>query len=78
MDSGNSNMSEELELELIEVIQKGISPMMSKAEVANYLNVSSTTVDNYVKKGKIPKGQKRQGVLGLQWNKYDLDKILNK
>lgn len=31
---------------------------------------------NYINKGLIPKGRKRQGFKELSWNKSDLDKFI--
>lgn len=74
MDSGNSNISESEEEEIIQLAQKISQKELSKIESANYIGVCRATFDNYVKKGLIPKGQKRQGH-PLLWNKSDLDKF---
>ena len=49
---------------------------MSKTEAADYIGVSPSTIDNYVKKGIIPEGIKRQGISSKLWLKSDLDKFL--
>lgn len=77
MKSGNSNISEEGQLELIDTIQKITSPDLSKVESYNYIGVCRATFDNYIKKGLIPEGRKRQGFNELSWKKSDLDKFLN-
>ena len=77
IDSRNSKMSQEQQLEAIELLQKLISEELSKTEAADYIGVSRATFDNYIIKGLIPKGRKRQGVSNLFWSKYDLDKFLN-
>ena len=89
IDSRNSKMSQEQQLEAIELLQKLIhflfgrkrneliSKELSKIEAADYIGVSRATFDNYIIKGLIPKGRKRQGVNNLFWSKYDLDKFLN-
>ena len=76
IDSGNSNIPEEQELETIQFIQKITSKQLSKLESANYIGVSRATFDNYIKNGWIPKGEKRIGFKELSWNKYDLDKFI--
>ena len=76
IDSGNTKISEDDQLQIIELIQKCSSPQVSKIEAANYIGVSRATFDNYIKKGLIPKGIKRQGFNELFWNKTDLDKFL--
>lgn len=76
IDSGNTNIDENEQLELIQLLQKINTKELSKIESANYIGVSRATFDNYIDKGLIPKGQKRQGFKELSWNKYDLDKFL--
>lgn len=76
IDSGNSNINKEQELETIQFIQKITSKELSKIEAANYLGVSRATFDNYINNGWIPKGNKRIGFKELSWNKCDLDKFL--
>lgn len=76
IDSGNSNISEQQQEEIIEFFQKLTSQQLTKAESANYINVSTATFDNYIRRGWVPKGTKRQGINKLFWNKTDLDKFL--
>ena len=76
IDSGNSNISEDEQQQIIELFQKINSKELSKIESANYIGVSRATFDNYIAKGLIPKGKKRQGFKELSWNKNDLDKFL--
>ena len=49
---------------------------MSKTQAADYLNVSTSTFNNYVSKGYIPKGIKKQGISSKLWYKHDLDNYL--
>lgn len=77
IDSGNTNISEENQQEILNFIQKINTKELSKIEAANYIGVSRATFDNYIKKGLIPEGKKRQGFKELSWNRYDLDKYLN-
>lgn len=77
IDSGNSNISEQQQQELLSIICKINSKELSKIESADYIGVSRATFDNYITKGLIPKGHKRQGFKELSWNKSDLDKYLN-
>lgn len=76
IDSGNSNISEKDQLEIINVLEKINSKELSKIESANYIGVSRATFDNYISKGFIPKGRKRQGFKELSWSKKDLDEFL--
>ena len=77
--SGNSNIDENGQLELIDTIQKITSQELSKSEAAEYIGVCRATFDNYIAKGIIPKGRKTRGINSLFWKKSDLDKyLLNK
>lgn len=76
IDSGNSNISQEQQLEILELLQKINSKELSKIESAQYIGVSRATFDNYIKKGLIPEGKKRQGFKELSWSKSDLNKYL--
>lgn len=78
IDSGNSNINKEQELEIVQFIQKFTSKELSKLEAADYLGISRATFDNYVNNGWIPKGTKRMGFKELSWRKCDLDKFKEK
>lgn len=77
IDSGNSRMSQEQQLETLSLLYKLTSNELSKIEAAEYIGVSRATFDNYVNKGLIPKGRKRQGFKELSWNKSDLNKFID-
>ena len=77
IDSGNSNINEQQQQELLNVIYRINSKELSKIESADYIGVSRATFDNYIKKGLIPEGKKYQGRSNLLWRKSDLDKYLN-
>lgn len=76
LDSGNSNISEEQQEEIINLYQRMSLKEMTKVESADYIGVSRATFDNYISKGLIPKGSKRPGLSSLLWSKSDLDKYL--
>lgn len=78
IDSGNSNISDDQQLEAIKLIQKFHSQDLSKLEAANYIGVSRATFDNYIRNGWLPKGTKRVGFKELSWKKCDLDEFLIK
>ena len=78
IDSGNTNISESEEQEIISFIQKINSKEYSKVEAYQYLGVSRSTFDNYVQKGLIPEGKKKAGFNEKIWYKNDLDEFLNK
>ena len=74
IDSGNTNISEKDQQKIIDLIQEITSSELSKIESANYIGVSRATFDNYIAKGWLPKGHKRQGFKELRWYKSDLNK----
>ena len=76
IDSGNSNISQDDQQEVLSLIQKFTSKELSKLEAADYIGVSRATFDNYIRNGQIPQGRKRKGFKELSWNKTDLDKFL--
>ena len=73
IDSGNSNINEKQQQEVLDILESITRKELSKSEAANYINKCPATFDNYVRKGLIPKGKKRQGFKELFWNKKDLD-----
>ena len=75
IDAGNSNICEADQEELLNLIQRIMDKELSKTESANYIGVCPSTFNNYINRGLIPKGHKRQG-LGKTWLKSDLDNYL--
>ena len=73
IDSGNSNLSEEDESELIFFLRRLTSNQMSLDQSANYLGVCEKTFRNYIKNGWISEGIKEPGK-PKYWLKSDLDK----
>ena len=78
IDSGNSNITEQQQEELLSLLLQFNQKELSKIEAANYIGVSRATFDNYISKGLIPKGRKKPGLNNLLWSKKDLDEFLNK
>ena len=77
IDVGNTNISEEEEVEVLKLLQKlRKDEGMSKYSAYTYLNTSRATFDNYVAEGRIPKGQKVIGFKELRWFKKDLDNFI--
>lgn len=76
IDSGNSNINEQEQKELLNLIQKINSKELNKTESYNYIGVSRATFDNYIKKGLIPEGIEKQGYSNKFWRKSDLDEYL--
>ena len=77
IDSGNSNINEEEQEEVLDLFEKINRKELSKIESANYIGVSRATFDNYISKGLLPEGKKRQGFKELSWSKHDLNKFMN-
>lgn len=78
IDAGNSNLSEDECAKIIDYISelnRRSSKGMSKYEAYNYLHMSRSSFDQYIRENKIPKGRKQQGFTELFWYKEDLDKF---
>lgn len=74
LDANTCNISEEDSLEIINTLVKCNSTRpMSKEQACQYLHLSRSTFDTYIRNGYIPKGQKILGFKELGWTKVDLD-----
>lgn len=80
IDTGNSNICEKDEAEIIECLKKFTDKdrYISKYAACQYLRVSRATFDNYVREGKIPRGTHRIGFKELAWKLRDLDEFVEK
>lgn len=80
IDSGNSNITSEEAIEIAKVLASYTDKeiRLSKYQSCRYLNMSRATFDNYVRYGKLPKGEKQQGFKELSWKKKDLDEFIHK
>ena len=74
IDAGNSNLSAEEEVEIIELLKKYTNKdrKFSKYQACKYLNISRATFDKYIRDGKIPKGKKEAGFKELFYLESDL------
>ena len=74
------NISSEEALEVAKVLASYTDKeiRLSKYQACRYLNMSRATFDNYVRYGKLPKGEKQQGFKELSWKKKDLDEFIHK
>ena len=74
IDTGNSNLSADEELEVIELLKKYTDKdrKFSKYQACTYLNMSRATFDKYIREGKIPKGKKEAGFKEIFWNESEL------
>lgn len=80
IDAGNSNLTEEEELELLNLTVKLTDKQkrLSKYEACKYLNISRPTFDNYVREGKIPRGTHQTGFKELSWSQKELDECVKR
>ena len=78
LDSGNTNIDEEEQKEVIDFIHKLTSQEMSKVQAYQYLDISRATFNNYISKGILPEGKKKAGFNEKIWYKYDLDNYKNR
>ena len=78
IDAGNSNLSAEEEIEIIELLKKYTNKdrKFSKYQACKYLNISRATFDKYIREGKIPKGKKEAGFKELFYLESDLRKFI--
>lgn len=80
IDAGNSNLTEDEALQAISYLKEltNKEKRLSKCEAYRYLNVSRATFDNYVREGKLPKGQKQAGFKELSWSYKDLNNAIKR
>lgn len=80
IDNGNCNITEEEGTRIITYLKdlNTSNRRMSKYLACQYLNISRATFDNYIREGKLPKGQKVAGFKELSWSKKDLDAFIKK
>lgn len=72
IDSGNSNITEEEEMQIYELLNAVHDPYVSVYQACQLLNVSRATFYNLINDGKIPKGMKRTGFKELCWKKSEI------
>ena len=80
IDAGNSNLTEEDCLKLVNVIKEYITTDIefSKYQAYSYLNISRAKFDNLVHDGILPKGRKVEGFKELRWSKKEIDECLRR
>lgn len=73
-------MTEDETIKLISVLKEltDRERRLSKYESCRYLNVSRATFDNYVRAGKLPRGEHIAGFKELSWSRKDLDEFIQK
>ena len=80
IDTGNSNLTEDEALNVIQMLRSYADEkdFLSKYAACEYLGMSRATFDNYIRDGKLPKGQKLAGFKELVWHKSDLKDCIGK
>lgn len=79
IDAGNSNITEDEEKEVIELLQTINDDKLSKYQARQILNnMPASTFDKLVRDGKLPRGRKRAGWTELYWYKKDILDFLAK
>jgi hypothetical protein len=78
LESGNSNISKEQAIDILETIDVSMNGerALSKDAARLMLNVSRAQFDNYVREGKLPKGKKDVGFKELSWKKWVIKKFI--
>ena len=80
IDAGNSNISEQDCIKIINVIKEYASTdeELSKYQAYTYLNISRASFDNLVHEGRLPKGKKVAGFKELRWSKKEIDEYVRR
>lgn len=74
IDTGNSNLDEESLANIVRSISEStdLTVKISKYKFSQLIHVSTSTFDNYVRDGKIPKGCHDIGFKELFWTMKDV------
>ena len=72
IDAGNSNLTDEEALQLLNTLKAIHEPRISKYQACQLLGVSRATFDNLVREGRLPRGTKQQGFKELSWKKSEI------
>ena len=77
IDTGNSNMSEQEQEEVIKSLRKYTrrDGNWSKYQAYTFLNMSRSNFDRLVREGVIPRGRKIAGYKELFWKEKDIRKL---
>lgn len=70
IDSGNSNLDEESAIAILKAVSDStdMTKRVSKYKACQILCISRATFDNYVREGKLPKGEHTIGFKELSWD----------
>ena len=77
IDAGNSNIDEESAIAILKAVNDStdMTKRVSKYKACLILCISRATFDNYVREGKLPKGEHTIGFKEKSWNLYDINKF---
>ena len=77
IDAGNSNVDEESAIAILKAVKEStdMTKKVSKYKACQILHISRATFDNYVREGKLPKGEHEIGFKELRWSLHDLNKF---
>ena len=83
MDAGNSNVDEESAIAIMKAVQNSTDAADTTKRISKYrfcqlAVIRRATFDNYVRAGKIPKGEHAIGFKELSWSMKDLDEFKEK
>lgn len=78
IDAGNSNLTDEEALQLLNTLKAIHEPRISKYQACQLLGVSRATFDNLVREGRLPRGTKQQGFKELSWKKSEIMEYVKK
>ncbi len=80
LDAGNSNIDEESAIAILKVVDDSTNMVkrVSKYRACQLLHISRATFDNYVREGKLPKGEHAIGFKELSWAMKDINDFKDK
>ena len=80
IDAGNSNIDEESAIAILKAVNDStdMTKRVSKYKACQILCISRATFDNYVREGKLPKGEHTIGFKELSWNLKDINDFKTK
>lgn len=78
IDAGNSNITEDEEKQIIDMLTSITEPRLSKYQAMQYLNVSRATFDNLVREEKLPQGTRQAGFKEKFWKKSEILQYITK
>jgi hypothetical protein len=80
IDAGNSNIDEESAIAIFKAVNDStdMTKRVSKYKACEILHISRATFDNYVREGKLPRGEHAIGFKELSWSVKDLNKFKSK